>query len=144
MQAGDERYERLKHQTRFLHTRGLVSPEMEESQRQLWLLERLAGKDARKLDPSVVDRIHGDLERAASGQLKMTGLFHEWLAHWEAGDEATAASTQATPGVSAPPIQLPVKPALDGPREQADHDLQDRAERNLRLLAELHARHSPS
>jgi|SRR5690349_2074512 len=143
MQAGDERYERLKHQTRFLHARGLVSPEMEESQRQLWLLERLSGKDARGLDPQVVDRIHRDLDAAVIEQLRTTGLMQEWLESWEARDEATAAPTREIPCASVSPIQLEAT-AVDGPPEQAGDDLQNRAERNLRLLAELHARRSPS
>jgi hypothetical protein len=88
MVSGDERYERLKHQSLFLRTRGLMSPEMEEWKRQLWLLERLAGRDPSKLDPQLVDRFHGDLEKATMEQLKATGLVDEWLEAWEGRSES--------------------------------------------------------
>jgi hypothetical protein len=87
MVPGDERYERLKHQSLFLHARGLMSPEMEEWNRQLWLFERLAGKDPSKFDPHLVDRVHGELERVAIEQLRATGLLEEWLESWEARNE---------------------------------------------------------
>ena len=87
MVPGDERYERLKHQSLFLHTRGLMSPEMEELERQLVLFERLTGKDSSKLDPHLVDRIHGDLEKAVMEQLRASGLLDRWLVSWEARSE---------------------------------------------------------
>src|SRR5215831_408008 len=74
VQQGDERDARLKHQALFLQARGLMSPEMADLKRQLLLLERLTGKGARKLDPRVADRIHGELENATMEQLKATGL----------------------------------------------------------------------
>jgi hypothetical protein len=44
MAPGDERYERLKHQSFFLRLRGLTPPEMDAWHRHPSLLERLAGK----------------------------------------------------------------------------------------------------
>lgn len=83
MVPGDGRYEKLEHQSGFLYERGLVSPEMEECNRQLWLFERLAGGDRTKLDPALVDRIHVDLAEAAVKRLKATGLYEEWLDAWD-------------------------------------------------------------
>jgi len=87
VQQGDERDARLKHQALFLQARGLMSPEMADLKRQLLLLERLTGKGARKLDPRVADRIHGELENATMEQLKATGLVEEWLTAWETRGE---------------------------------------------------------
>src|SRR5262249_32517343 len=108
VQQGDERYTRLKHQGLFLHTRGLMSPEMTDLKRQLLLLERLTGKDASKLDPRVVDRVHGELENATMDQLKTTGLIEEWLTAWETRDEIerviTLVPAQQPPIVASQPV----------------------------------------
>jgi len=106
MVPGDERYERFKHQSFFLHARGLMPPEMEQWERQLGLFERLTGKDSSKLDPQLVDRIHGELARAAMEQLNATGLLEEWLESWEARTEIATApafvETQESSRLSVP------------------------------------------
>ena len=79
----DGEYEKLQHQSRFLRERGLASPEMEECNRRLWLLERLAGGDSTKLDSQLVERIHVELGEAAVKQLKATGHFDAWLDSWD-------------------------------------------------------------
>jgi hypothetical protein len=80
----EERYERLTHRAMFLFERGLVSGEMDDWNRQLWLLERLVGRDPSKLDPHLRERLHLELERATFDQLRETGLFDEWLESWDA------------------------------------------------------------
>ncbi len=91
MVPGVDPFEKLKHQVRFLHGRGLVSVAMEDLNRQLWLLERLAGGDRRNLDSHLLDRLNGELGEATLTQLQATGLLYEWLDEWEARD-ATASS----------------------------------------------------
>jgi hypothetical protein len=91
MVPGDERYERLKHQSLFLRARGLTPPEMEAWHRHLSLLERLAGKDPGTFDPRLVDRLHSQLEKAAMEQLKATGLVDDWLVSWERRSEIASA-----------------------------------------------------
>jgi len=127
MVQGDERYERAKHQSLFLHTRGLMSPEMADLKRQLLLLERLTGKDASKLDPRVVDRVHGELENAAMEQLKATGLLEDWLTAWEMGNEIerviTLVPTQETPSLASQ--RLARAPSTTSDRKPAPRSLED-------------------
>jgi hypothetical protein len=92
MVQGDERYARLKHQSLFLHARGLLSAEMVELKRQLRLRERLSGRAPSNLGPLVVDRFQDALARAALKQLTATGLFDEWLENWEARNETASVS----------------------------------------------------
>ena len=94
MTGDDESYARLEHQQRFLLERDLVSREMDDWNRQLWLLERLVGKDPSKLDPQLRERLHTELENATSNQLREAGLFDEWLESWEAREAADAGSTE--------------------------------------------------
>ncbi len=91
MVPGVDPFEKLKHQVRFLHGRGLVSVAMADLNRQLWLLERLAGGDRRNLDSHLLDRLNRQLGEATMIQLQATGLLYEWLGEWEARD-ATASS----------------------------------------------------
>src|SRR5262249_14758694 len=86
----DEQHEKVAHQVRFLSDQGLTSNEMDGLSRQLWLLERLAGKDPTKLDPALRNRIQGDIARAAMDQLKATGLVDSWLEAWERRHEVAA------------------------------------------------------
>jgi len=97
---GDEEYARLEHQALFLFERGLTSDEMQDWNRQLWLLERLAGKDPSRLDPHLRDRLHCELERATMEQLRATGLVEEWLAAWDALAEPEAAEAIEAPARS--------------------------------------------
>ncbi len=83
----DEQLEKVAHQVRFLSDQGLTSAEMDDWSRQLWLLERLAGKDPAKLDPELRDRIQGEIARAAMDQLKATDLVDRWLEAWERRQE---------------------------------------------------------
>lgn len=83
MVPGDGAYEKLEHQSRFLRERGLTSPEMEECNRRLGLVVRLAGGNSTKLDPELVDGIHAELADAAMKQLQVLGLFEEWLDSWD-------------------------------------------------------------
>ena len=87
MISGDEQGERLEHQLAFLVERELTSGTMDDWKRQLWLLERLAGKHPTKLDPELRERLEGELEKATVEQLKTAGLMYEWLESWEARDE---------------------------------------------------------
>ncbi len=87
----DQQYEKVGHQIRFLSDQGLTSAEMDDWSRQLWLLERLAGKDPTKLDPKLRDRIQGEIARAAMDQLKATELVDAWLVAWETRTEVLAA-----------------------------------------------------
>jgi hypothetical protein len=86
----DEQHEKVAHQVRFLSDQGLTSEEMDDWTRQLWLLERLAGKDPSKLDPRLRDRIQGEIARAAMDQLKATELVDAWLEAWEKRHEVLA------------------------------------------------------
>lgn len=79
----DEQDERVAHQVRFLSDQGLTSAEMDDWARQLWLLERLAGKDPTKLDPKLRDRVQGEIARATMDQLQATDLVDAWLEAWE-------------------------------------------------------------
>jgi hypothetical protein len=101
MSPESEQYERLKHQATFLHERELMSQEMKDGNRQLWLLERLSGNPS-KLDPTLRDRLHGELEQATAEQLKATGLMDEWLASWEARNAPATPTLPAEPTFSAP------------------------------------------
>ena len=83
MVPGDGAYEKLEHQTSFLRQRELTSPEIEECNQRLGLFVRLAGGDSTKLDPELVDQIHGELADAAMKQLKVSGLFEQWLDAWD-------------------------------------------------------------
>jgi hypothetical protein len=78
---------------------------MADLNHQLRLRARLAGKDASKLDPHVLDRFHGELERAATEQLRATGLLEEWLESWEARTDIASVpalvTTQENRGLSA-------------------------------------------
>jgi hypothetical protein len=85
---GVDQLEKLKHQVLFLHERGLTTYEMNDWNRQLWLLERLAGGDRSKLDSHLLDRMNGELADATMRQLKATGLLYEWLDAWDARDDA--------------------------------------------------------
>jgi hypothetical protein len=85
--SGDEQGERLEHQLAFLVERELTSGTMDDWKRQLWLLERLAGKHPTKLDPELRERLEGELEKATVEQLKTAGLMYEWLESWEARGE---------------------------------------------------------
>jgi len=127
MIPGDGRYEKLEHQSLFLHERGLVSPEMEECNRQLWLLERLAGRDPSKLDPKLVDRIHSDLSEAAVRQLKVVGLYAGWLDAW---DEHNGIEVAPLEDLSAPP------PAAEPTSAQRLLEVTEEFERNLQRLRE--------
>jgi hypothetical protein len=141
MVPGDERYERLKHQSLFLHARGLMSPEMEESKRQLWLFERLAGKDPGTFDPHLVDRVHGELERVAIEQLRATGLLEEWLESWEARNEIVdvpaLVPTHENPRLPAPRIDRESTADVDGnpPRRSLEDKLAE-LEHAVQLLGE--------
>ena len=94
MTGDDESNARLEHQQRFLLERGLVSREMDDWNRQLWLLERLVGKDPSKLDPQLRGRLRTELENATSSQLREAGLFDEWLESWEARDAEDTGSSE--------------------------------------------------
>jgi hypothetical protein len=108
LSPGDERYERLKHQVTFLHDRELTSSEMDDWNRQLWLLERLVGRDPGKLDPQLRERLHDELEKATVAQLKATGLMDEWLDAWEGYDEASEAPLSIVPTYApSPPPRIP-------------------------------------
>ena len=61
---------------------------MDDWNRQLWLLERLVGKDPLKLDPQLRGRLHGELEKATVAQLKAMDLMDAWLEAWEWRDES--------------------------------------------------------
>jgi hypothetical protein len=61
---------------------------MQDLNRQLWLLERLAGKG--KLDTQLLDGLNGKLANETMAQLKATGLLYEWLDAWEARNEVVA------------------------------------------------------
>lgn len=105
----DEQYEKVAHQIRFLSDQGLTSAEMDDWSRQLWLLERLAGKDPTKLDPKLRDRIQGEIARAAMDQLKATELVDAWLVAWERRDEVLAPVVDPLTGPeSTPPLAEPV------------------------------------
>jgi len=108
MVQGDERHARVKHQSLFLHSRGLMSPEMREVKHQLLVRERFVGKDASKLDPHVVDRFHDALEKAAMEQLKATGLLDEWLEAWEKGIEPTDISAAVPRREELRPLARPI------------------------------------
>jgi hypothetical protein len=132
MVPGDERYERLKHQSLFLHIRGLMSLEMEEWERRLLLIERLTGKDASTLDPHLVDGIYGELEKAVMEQLRTSGLVERWLVSWETRSEGAKVHAfvraQESPHWAAAPIN----------REATDADDENRASRSLEdKLADL-------
>jgi hypothetical protein len=128
MVPGDERYARLKHQSLFLHIRGLVSPEMEEWERRLLLIERLTGKDASKLDPHLVDGIYGELEKVVMEQLRASGLVERWLVSWESRNQGTNAHalvrTQNSPHPAAAPINRAARGADDDTR--ASRSLEDK------------------
>jgi hypothetical protein len=136
MVPGDDRYERLKHQSLFLQARGLNSLEMEELTRQLWLLERLSGGDATKLDSHLVDRLHGQLERSTVDQLKTTGLVNEWLESWEARNEAAVVPTEESSAVASPPTPGPrsASPTDEDADIRAGEELKASIEHRLRLL----------
>jgi hypothetical protein len=135
MVQGDERYARLKHQSLFLHARGLMSPEMAELKRQLWLRERLAGKDPSKLDPHLADRFHDELEKAVVKQLTATGLFDEWLEAWEANE--TPSVVQESPAPSTAAITRSQSTAVEAEGSARIRDQKNRIERRVRaLLAE--------
>jgi hypothetical protein len=87
---GDDRAAKLKHQLRFLSARCLTPPDMWDGNARLRTLERIAGKNASKLDPQLRARVRGDLEKAAIEQLRAAGLIDEWLKAWDAHKEATA------------------------------------------------------
>lgn len=92
----DEQYERVAHQVRYLSDQGLTSAEMDDWSRQLWLLERLAGKDPTKLDPKLRDRIQGEIARAAMDQLQATELVDDWLEAWERRHEVVVPLAEPT------------------------------------------------
>jgi len=103
----DERYARLEHQAMFLYGRGLVSREMDDWNRQLWLLERLVGKDPSKLDPHLRERLHSHIEDATLSQLRTTGLFDEWQEAWDSREsDETASSAKPLGPTRALPIRL--------------------------------------
>ena len=93
MTGDDERYGRLEHQAMFLFERGLVSKEMDDWNRQLWLLERLAGRGPNKLDPHLRGRLHVELETATLKQLRETGLFDEWQGSWDDRERSEPSSS---------------------------------------------------
>ena len=127
MVAGDERYERLKHQSVFLRVRGLTPPEIEALHRHLELLERLAGKDPGKFDPRLVDRLHSQLEKAAMQQLEAAGLVNEWLVSWERRSEVAnpyeLPTTEENPYRVAAPID---EGSTDGDRDRVLQSLEDK------------------
>lgn len=141
MVPGDERYERLKHQSLFLHTRGLMSPEMEEWERRLLLIQRLTGKDASKLDPQLVEGIYGKLEQVVIEQLRASGLVERWLVSWEARGESANVHALAPEQMDAP---LPAPPADrettldvdDNYHLRSLEDKLDELERAVRLFSE--------
>lgn len=90
----DPQDEKVAHQVRFLSDQGLASEEMDDWSRQLWLLERLAGKDPTRLDPRLRDRIQGEIANAAMEQLKATGLVDAWLEAWETRHEVVAQAAE--------------------------------------------------
>jgi hypothetical protein len=92
----DDRFEKLKHQVLFLHERGLASPEMEDLNRQLWLVERLAGTG--KLDTQLLDGLNGRLANETMAQLKATELLYAWLDAWEARHAAPATDPETEVG----------------------------------------------
>jgi hypothetical protein len=98
----DERYERLEHQAMFLFERDLVSREMDDWNRQLWLLERLVGRDPGKLDPHLRDRLHLELEKTTLTQLRETGLYDEWRESWDAREIGDSNSSQKPLSVARP------------------------------------------
>jgi hypothetical protein len=141
MVPGDERYERLKHQSLFLRVRGLTPSEMDAWHRHLSLLERLAGKDPGKFDPRLVDRLHGQLEKAAMEQLKASGLVDEWLVSWERRSEIASAPalvpTEENPRLPTPPIDGKSIATVDG--NHALRSLEDnlaKLEQAVRLFSE--------
>jgi hypothetical protein len=103
----DEQDEKVAHQVRFLSEQGLTSAEMDDWSRQLWLLERLAGKDPTKLDPKLRDRIRGEIARAAMDQLKATELVDAWLEAWDGRHEELTPA----PEPALEPEATPVAPA---------------------------------
>ena len=106
MVPGDGAQEKLEHQSRFLRERGLASPEMEECNGRLSLFVRLAGGNSTKLDPQFLDQLHAELADAALKQLRVTGLFEQWLDAWdvhngikiEPSDEHSTEVTDVTAG----------------------------------------------
>lgn len=105
----DQQYEKVAHQIRFLSDQGLTSAEMDDWSRQLWLLERLAGKDPTKLDPKLRDRIQGEIGRAAMDQLKATELVDAWLVAWERRNDVVAPVAGTLKGPEpTPPLPEPV------------------------------------
>lgn len=103
MVSGVDPFEKLKHQVLFLHERDLTSYEMEDLNRQLWLLERLAGGDRQKLDSHLLDRLNRELGEATMRQLEATELLYDWLAAWEARD-ATMSSAEREPAILDQPL----------------------------------------
>jgi hypothetical protein len=103
---GVDPLEKLKHQVLFLHKRGLTTYEMNDWNRQLWLLERLAGGDRSKLDSHLLDRMNGELADATMRQLKATGLLYEWLDAWDARDEAATEPEPASELISPSTLQI--------------------------------------
>jgi len=141
VQQGDEQDAKVKHQALFLHSRGLMSPEMADLKRQLLLLERLTGKDASKLDPRVADRVHSELENATMEQLKATGLVEEWLTAWETRDEServiALVPAQEPPPVASQPLQrAPSKTTDRKPRPRSVDDALNELEQAVQRFSE--------
>ena len=134
MVRGDGRYEKLEHQSGFLHERGLVSPEMQEYNRQLWFFERLAGGDRKKLDPGLVDRVHLDLAEAAVKQLKATGLYEEWLDAWDVHNGIEIAQPKDKPTPTPPHLTERTPAAAEITPAQRLLDIAEELQRNLRLI----------
>jgi len=89
---GEDSFEKLKHQIHFLHERGLTTPQMDESNRQFVLLDRLAGKG--RLDPQLLQRLNAKLANETMAQLKATELLYEWLDAWEARNQVARPSPE--------------------------------------------------
>lgn len=137
----DERYERLKHQSLFLHMRGLMSPEMEEWERRLLLIERLAGKDASRLDPYLAEGIYGELEQVVIEQLRASGLVERWLVSWEARGEnanvhALVPAQMDAPSPAPPAYREPTLDVDDNYPLRSLEDKLDELERAVQLFSE--------
>lgn len=74
----------------FLLERDLVSAEMERVNRQLWLIEGLAGTNPNKLDSHLHARLKGELANATVMRLKDTGLLDEWKQSWDMREEGSS------------------------------------------------------
>ena len=67
----------------FLFERDLVSAEMERVNRQLRLLEGLAGTNPNKLDSHLHTRLKDELATATLMRLEDTGLLGKWMQSWD-------------------------------------------------------------